>query len=169
MADELIARFRRWFEYERDVHAKVIASLDSVPPDRKAGAEYCRAVGILGHIVGARAIWLHRLGILPTAPPSLALEEDADLGRIIAAGREIEAAWTNYLAGLTDADLTREFEYQSFDGGRFCNCIEEILATLYGHSWYHRGQIAMLVRAAGGTPAITDFIYWCRQPVDGKV
>jgi hypothetical protein len=25
------------------------------------------------------------------------------------------------------------------------------------------GQIAMLVRAAGGEPAVTDLIYWCRE------
>ena len=59
----------------------------------------------------------------------------------------------------------RVFEYQSLDAGRFCNCIEDILAQLFGHSSYHRGQIATLVCAAGGEPAITDLIYWCREPV----
>ena len=36
---------------------------------------------------------------------------------------------------------------------------------LFGHSWFHRGQIAMLVRAAGGEPAVTDLIYGCREGV----
>jgi uncharacterized damage-inducible protein DinB len=40
--------------------------------------------------------------------------------------------------------------------------LADILAQLFGHSWYHRGQIAMLVRAAGGEPAVTDRIDWCR-------
>ena len=43
--------------------------------------------------------------------------------------------------------------------------IEDILAQLFGHSWYHRGQIALLVRAAGGEPAVTDLIYWSREAV----
>jgi uncharacterized damage-inducible protein DinB len=43
--------------------------------------------------------------------------------------------------------------------------VEDILAQLFGHSSYHRGQIAMLVRAAGGEPAVTDLIYWCREGV----
>jgi uncharacterized damage-inducible protein DinB len=30
------------------------------------------------------------------------------------------------------------------------------------HSHYHRGQIATLVRQAGATPAVTDFIVFCR-------
>jgi uncharacterized damage-inducible protein DinB len=58
-----------------------------------------------------------------------------------------------------------EIEYQSLDSGRFRNRVEEVLTQLFGHSWYHRGQIAMLVRAAGGEPAVTDFIFWCREPV----
>jgi uncharacterized damage-inducible protein DinB len=165
MADELIARFRRWFDYEREMHGKVVASLETVLPDRRTSPEYRRAVAILGHMVGARAIWLWRLGVLATAPPSIAFEEDADLGRVAAACRDMEATWASYLAGLTDQDLVREFEYRSLDGGQFRNRIEDILAPLFGHSSYHRGQIAMLVRAAGGTPAITDFIYWCREPV----
>ena len=61
----------------------------------------------------------------------------------------------------------RELEYQSLDAGRFRNRIEDILTQLFGHSWYHRGQIAMLIRAAGGEPAVTDLIFWCREPISG--
>ena len=78
---------------------------------------------------------------------------------------KVADAWDAYLSGLTDADLAREFEYQSYDSGRFRNRVEDILAQMFGHSWYHRGQIAMLVRAAGGVPAATDLVYWCREPV----
>ena len=69
-----------------------------------------------------------------------------------------------YLERVSDDDLLRTFEYQSLDAGRFCNRIADILTQLFGHSLYHRGQIAMLVRAAGGEPAVTDFVYWCREP-----
>ena len=37
MARELAGRFQRWFEYERDAHAKVLRSLESVPPGRRSG------------------------------------------------------------------------------------------------------------------------------------
>jgi uncharacterized damage-inducible protein DinB len=166
MADELIARFRRWFDYEEDAHAKVLASLDTVPADRQTGPEYRKAVGLFAHIVAARRVWLGRLGVLPpTAGPLF--PDNPDLAAVVAEWDMVRAAWTKYLAGLTDADIARVFEYKSLDAGRFRNRIEEILAQLYGHSWYHRGQIAVLVRAAGGTPAITDFVFWCREPVAG--
>jgi uncharacterized damage-inducible protein DinB len=34
---------------------------------------------------------------------------------------------------------------------------------LITHSAYHRGQVAMTVRAAGSTPAYTDFIHSIRK------
>ena len=69
------------------------------------------------------------------------------------------------LASLDDTAIDQELEYQSLDAGRFRSRIEDILAQLFGHSWYHRGQIAMLVRASGGQPAVTDLIFWTRESI----
>jgi len=165
MADVLIARFRQWFEYEEDAHAKVLASLDTIPADRREGPEYRKAVSLFAHIVAARRVWLGRLGVLP--PAGGLFPNDPNLADVVGQWETVRSAWAKYLAGLTDADLERVFEYQSLDSGKFRNRVEEILAQLYGHSWYHRGQIAVRVRAAGGTPAITDLIFWCREPVAG--
>jgi uncharacterized damage-inducible protein DinB len=166
MSDPLIARFRRWFDYEEDSHAKVVASLDTVPTERKAGAEYRKAVAIFAHVVMARRIWLGRLGVLPPAGGTL-FPDNPELTDVVRQWDTVRSSWREYLAGLTDAELERKFEYQSLDAGRFRNRVEEIMTQLFGHSSYHRGQMAVLVKAAGGTPAITDFVYWCREPVGG--
>ncbi|AWM41733.1 DinB family protein [Gemmata obscuriglobus] len=166
MTDAMSDQYRRWFEYERDANAKVLASLETVPPDRRDGPEYQRAVSVLAHVVAARRVWLERLGVLPPGTATL-FPDGAGFERVAAECREVEGHWTAFLAGLDAAALARTFEYRSLDGGRFRNAIGDILAQLFGHSWYHRGQIAMLVRAAGGAPAVTDFIYWCREPVPG--
>jgi len=71
---------------------------------------------------------------------------------------EMETLWSQYLSQLDDAELARVFEYQSYEGQRFRNTIEDILTQLFGHSWYHRGQIAQLVRSIGAEPALTDFV-----------
>lgn len=166
MADELAARFRRWFEYERDAHQKVFASLDTVPADRRTGPEYKKAVALMGHLAVARQMWLYRLGGGPRPPGPLFLDDTGpDLATVRAEWAATADLWDAYLGRLTDADLAREFEYRSMDGGHFRNRVEDALATLFGHSSYHRGQVAVLVRAAGGTPAITDFVFWCREPV----
>jgi uncharacterized damage-inducible protein DinB len=165
MAGELLDRFRRWFEYEQDAHAKVLASFETVPPERRDGREFHKAVSLFAHIVAARRVWLFRLGVIPTAGALFLDDENPDVARVSAEWAEVRELWAGYLASVTDAGLARVFEYQSFDAGRFRNRVEDILTQLFGHSWYHRGQIAVLVRAAGGTPAITDLIYWCREPV----
>jgi uncharacterized damage-inducible protein DinB len=164
MAGDAIDRFRRWFDYEQDAHEKVLASFDSVPPDRRGSAEFRRAVSLFGHIVAARRMWLFRLGVTPTPPVSF-FPDDADASRVSEDWREVQGLWRDFLAQADDAALAREFEYKSLDAGRFRNRVEDILAQLFGHSWYHRGQIAILIRAAGGEPAVTDLIYWCRESI----
>lgn len=168
MSSEVIDRYRRWFEYECDAHAKVLASFDTVPPERRDAPEFRRATALLAHVVAARRMWLWRLGVIPAAPTAL-FPDDPDVGRVAAEWREVQGLWADYLADADAAAVGREFEYQSLDAGRFRNRVEDILAQLFGHSWYHRGQIAMLVRAAGGQPAVTDLIYWCREPVPETV
>ena|SRR5438034_551330 len=164
MSNGLAERYRRWFEYEQDAHAKVARSLESVPVQRRPAPEFQKAVALLAHITAARRLWLFRLGIVSGAPTSL-FPENAALADVAAELRIVEDRWADYLSRITDAEIDRYFEYQSLDAGRFRNRIEDILTQLFGHSWYHRGQIAMLVRAAGGEPAVTDLVYWCREPV----
>jgi uncharacterized damage-inducible protein DinB len=166
MAAALTDQFRRWFEYERDALSKVISSFQSVPEEDRSAAEFQRAVALLAHIVAAREVWLGRLGVIPAAPGTMhASEQSADLERVAANWQRVSELWVNYLTTLDDLEIGRQFEYQSLDSGRFQNRIEDILAQLFGHSWYHRGQIAMLIHAAGGEPAVTDLVYWCRQAV----
>lgn len=162
MAREMIDRYLRWLDYENSVHQQVLQSFESVPADRRSTPEFRRAVTLFAHIVAARQIWLHRLG-QRSAKPATIFPEHADLATVAAEWQGIEAEWRDYLDRIDDAELERTFEYQSLDGGRFRNRIEDILTQTFGHSWYHRGQIVTLVKTAGGTPAATDLIYWCRE------
>lgn len=157
--------YRRWFEYERDSHGKTLAALAAVPEALRASADYRKAVMLLAHIVEARRLWLHRLGAAAVGPTSVAdfFPEGIELAEVAARSAAMEAAWVQYLAQLTDVELARVFEYRSLDGARFRNTVEDVLTQLFGHSWYHRGQIALLLRAAGAEPAVTDFIFWARE------
>jgi uncharacterized damage-inducible protein DinB len=164
MADVLADRFRKWFEYERDAHDKVVRSLESVPADRRDSPEYQKAVSWLAHLAMARRVWLERLGLIPHVAHTM-FPDKADLAQVVADQREVQELWSHYLSTLSDGELARTIEYKSLDAGGFRSRLEDILAQLFGHSCYHRGQIATLVRAAGGEPAVTDFIFWCREPL----
>ncbi|MBS1806996.1 MAG: DinB family protein [Acidobacteria bacterium] len=164
MNNPMIDRYRRWFSYEKDVHQKALASFESVPMEQRSSAAYQKALDLFGHLASARLMWLYRFGIREKSisqlfPTGLTLE---DVTLLL---DEMHADWTKYLADLRDDELSRYFEYQSMDAGRFRSSIDDILTQLFGHSWYHRGQIASLVKTIGGTPAITDFVYWSREPI----
>jgi uncharacterized damage-inducible protein DinB len=163
----LADRYRRWFAYEKDAHEKTLRSLETVPAERRAEPGYQKAMTLLGHLVAARRLWLHRLGVRPSGPralseffPAITLDE---LAEQLA---DMHAEWDDYLSSLDESEIGRVFEYRALEGDRFRNRVEDILTQLFGHSWYHRGQIAALVRESGGKPAATDFVFWVREPVE---
>jgi len=159
--------FVRWFAYERDSHASVVSSLESVPAELSDSDAYLKAIGLLAHIATARLLWLHRFGVTDTGPTNL-FPDVQSLEDATAILDDAQVAWESYLHGLTPDELARDFTYTSLDGGRFRNTIEDILTQLHGHSLYHRGQIALLLRSIGCEPAITDFVFWSRTTLDGS-
>ncbi len=161
----LADRFRRWYEYERDCNAKTLEMLDSVPVDRRSNPQFQKAVDKMAHLVAARRRWGYRLGLFPEAPPIF--PQGTQLAELSSLVADTEAAWVAYLSRLDDAELARVLEWTPADGKRYRWDIEGILTQMFGHAWYHRGQIASLVAALGGKAIDTDYIFWCKlTPLD---
>lgn len=164
MNDVLTVRYRRWFEFEKNSHAKTLDSLNAVPEESRQTEAFRKAVYLMGHIIAARRVWLFRFGVLKDNVELFPRE--TSLAELPCKISEMEAMWLQYLSELTDTELARIFEYQSYEGPRFRNTIEDILTQLFGHSLYHRGQIALLLRSIGAEPAVTDFVFWAREAVN---
>jgi uncharacterized damage-inducible protein DinB len=161
----LADRFRRWYEYEQDCNAKSLEMLASVPADRRGAPEFQKAVDRMAHLVAARGRWLHRLGHLPEAPGLF--PQGTKLAELPALVADTEAAWVAYLSRLDDRELARTLEWQTADGRRYRWDVEGVLTQVFGHAWYHRGQIAQLVALLGGKAVDTDYIFWCKlAPVE---
>lgn len=155
-----LERFRTWYDYERDCNAKCIAMLRSVPEANRTQPAFTRALDKMAHLVAARHMWLFRLGIARDKPagsfPGGTLDE------IAARIPHVEQMWVDYLASLTETQLESEFTWQGLDGKWRRWRLVDLLTQVFGHHWYHRGQIAMLVKDAGGEPVNTDFIFWAK-------
>ena len=165
MISMLIDQYRRWFEYEKDSHRQALESLETVPEGGRASEPYQKALSIMGHIVAARRMWLHRLE--PSHPrPAELFPAGVSRQGLLADFESMERDWADYLGRLTDSELQRVFTYRTTEGDWYRTGLADVLTQLYGHSHYHRGQIASLVRAAGGQPADTDFIFWVREPAE---
>jgi uncharacterized damage-inducible protein DinB len=157
-------QYRRWFEYEKDSHRKVMASFESVPMAQRNSAPFQKALDIMAHVIAARRMWLFRMGKTAERPLGIS-PTGVNFAELASQLESMQRDWETYLQQATEEQISESLEYQSLDAGWFHNSIEDILAQLFGHSSYHRGQIASLVKAAGGQPAVTDLIYWCREPV----
>lgn len=161
-------RYRRWFAYEKEAHEKTLASLRTVPEARRGDPSFDKAVSLLAHVVAARTLWLHRFGVRATGPSREegVFPRGLSLESVEARLRDMHEEWSDYLAALDETELSRVFDYRSFEGQRFRNVVEDLLTQLFGHSWYHRGQVASIVRDLGGVPAVTDYLFWVREPVE---
>ena len=156
-------RFRNWYAYERDCNAKTLAMLESVPPERRADRNFQRAIDKFAHLIAARQVWLHRLGHWPQHPKTF-WPTGTTLVDLLPRVAAIERAWTTYLANLTDANILDEFTFTTSTGDRCKWNVLDLLTQVFGHAWYHRGQIAILVNDLGGKAVDTDYIFWCGTP-----
>ncbi|MFO0840336.1 MAG: DinB family protein [Phycisphaerae bacterium] len=162
-----IERFRHWYDYERDCNAKSLQMLQSVPDESRASPQFARAVGKLAHLIAARHMWLHRLGAVADRPESWF--PPTTLEQLPALVDAIQRRWTDYLAALSDADLAADFTCAGGDGKRYRWRLIDLLTQVFGHAWYHRGQIAMLVKDLGGDAVDTDYIFWDRPSVVSEI
>jgi uncharacterized damage-inducible protein DinB len=161
-------RYRRWFQYEKEAHRRSLASLETVPAAKRDHPSFAKALTLLAHLAAARELWLHRFGVRESAPSTEEEFFPSGLSLQVVADR-LERAheeWSDYLGSLDDTELARVFDYRAIEGDRYRNRVEDLLTQLFGHSWYHRGQVASLVRELGGVPAATDYVFWVREPVE---
>ena len=152
-------RFRLWYEYERDCNQKIVDMLRSVPRDEVDSRAYRRAVDLFDHLLTARLIWLNRLGGCQ-AKPGEWFPKGAPLDELVEKQQEVERLWTDYLSQLDDEKVEGPISYTGHDGRTYEWKLEYLLTQLFGHAWYHRGQIALLADQAGGVTPDTDFIFW---------
>ena len=144
----MIATLRRLFKHMQWADAAVLESL-------RSSETPARAIEIYGHLLASEYVWLSRLlGVSPVHAvwPALDLEGCSKLAW------ENNDAYGRFAASLEEIDLSREVTYTNSAGQTFQSRVDDILMHVALHGSYHRGQIALLVRDAGGVPPRTDYI-----------
>lgn len=155
---DALEHYRKLLRYDRWANGAVLEALNAA--GAPAGEPARRALKLLGHVVGAEWLWLARLSI-PTEGKAVWPELDFDQ-----CGRQIEvlgSVWEGYLGGLGAADLDKTIDYVNSKGQAWQSRVEDVLMHVVMHSAYHRGQIALEMRAAGIVPAYTDLIQAVRS------
>jgi uncharacterized damage-inducible protein DinB len=149
-----VAFYRRLFSYDAWANREVISNC------RAAASPPAPAVRLIAHILSAQRLWLERLENKKQSLPVWPSFSLADCER---EAPELSNSWNIYLSALNHAGLQKSVEYVNSKGETWSNSVSDILLHVAMHSTYHRGQVAALVRAAGLSPAYTDFIHSVRQ------
>lgn len=111
------------------------------------------------HLLAAEHVWLARLeGRTSRVPiwPTLTLAECAALSA------ENTQGYARWLADARETLLAQDVSYRNSKGDAFTTPAVDILAHVAMHGAYHRGQISLMVRRSGGTPAPTDYVAFVR-------
>ena len=126
---------------------------------RAARSPAPQTFALYSHLLAAEHVWLSRIrGERPSVAiwPSLTLDECADLAK------RNRADFSALADEVDSIGLDREITYRNSAGLEFTNTLEDILLHVALHGSYHRGQIAITLRAGGDTPATTDYIAFVR-------
>lgn len=75
---------------------------------------------------------------------------------------ESTAEWLEFMSSQTETSLQAEIPYVTSRGESFRSSILVIATHMINHSTYHRGQVALIIRNAGGEPPMTDYLVYAR-------
>jgi uncharacterized damage-inducible protein DinB len=148
----------RMFNYDHWANRECLAAM------RTGGPAPADTIGRMAHILSAQKLWLERI---LKQPQSMPVWPTATIDDCMALADEMAAAWKSYLLRVANqfapGSLDDKIEYRNSKGQAWSSRVEDILTHVLLHSAYHRGQIALQMRASGMEPAYTDFIHAVRQ------
>lgn len=144
--------FLKLYQYNEWANRRVLSCIDQQNVNDE------KILSLMGHIVAAQFLWLHRIKAL--SPPDLKLWGSYTLPQLTKLAEDAGKQWIQFVE-KTDT-FNRELSYTNYVGDPYVNNVETIMIHLVNHSTYHRAQIALLLRQKGFEPVNTDLITYDR-------
>ena len=138
-----------YFTYNFEINQSLAGRFKSY--DFQIGTEIVR---LANHVLNAHQIWVDRInGDISLKSPweNFALETFAERNGIL---------YKKTLDLIESYDPSQIIAFRTFAGAALSKKVSDILIHVVNHSTYHRGQIAMLMRANGLEPVPSDYIHW---------
>ncbi len=150
----MLENLRRQFVYEEWANREVLSAIGANQNQN------VRPRQLMAHILSAQRLWLERL---QQQAQSLAVWPEFNVGECETQAAELGRLWREYFEAFPSFHLSDTISYKNTKGEAWTDTVQDILTHVLLHWAYHRGQIAMQMRANGQTPASTDFIHAVRQ------
>lgn len=144
--------FLKLYQYNEWANRRVLSCIDQQNVNDE------KILSLMGHIVAAQFLWLHRIKAL--SPPDLKLWGSYTLPQLTKLAEDAGKQWIQFVE-KTDT-FNCELSYTNYVGDPYVNNVETIMIHLVNHSTYHRAQIALLLRQKGFEPVNTDLITYDR-------
>lgn len=143
-----LVRHMRW--------ADVIVA-DALAAEDRTGGEATR---LFAHIASVEHLWYARI---MGRVPDHAVWPEMHVAKARALAVEHAGLFEELVAAANDDALSRLVSYRNTFGRDYRNSVSDIVLQTTVHGEHHRGQIARLMRAAGGEPPYTDYIQYARR------
>lgn len=157
----------RLYDYHYWATRQVLDAVARLTPDqftRPVAGSYGSVRNTLVHILSAEWGWLERCGGAKRGE-RLDPRDYPTAEALVGTWTRVEGHIRRFLAGLDDADLSREIEFAIGGGPRQVMPLGDLLQHAALHAVHHRGQVALMVRALGCVPGNFDLlVYLGRQP-----
>jgi uncharacterized damage-inducible protein DinB len=150
----MLEYFKRLFEYEFWAIDKVFDSLTGI--EMKPNEKLSKAVS---HVILTNQTWLCRL----QGKPNIDITRELDLSEGKKLSVQVREEWKTYLSSLTEEKFAQKISYVNFQNATYETALSDILAHVVNHGSYHRGQIASLIKQAGGGQMYSDYIGFVRK------
>jgi len=157
----MLARYRMFAGYNAWCNERLFAATATVSDaDYRAdrGAFFKSLHGTLNHLLVGDRVWMQRFTGQGEIPPSLDAMLYDDFESLRAARAAADTRITDYVAGLTEADLTGTLRFRTIVRPQE---IEQplwpALDHFFNHQTHHRGQAHALLSAVIGNEATPSF------------
>ncbi len=144
--------FLKLYNYNYWSNQRVLSAI------QKQNVTDSKVLQLMGHVLAAQYLWLHRIKGLPA--PDVKLWGEYSLQKLLQMAEDVGRQWIEFVESTDNFD--RELTYKNYTNDPYTNNVENIMIHLVNHSSYHRGQVAMLLRQKEYEPINTDFITYDR-------
>ena len=159
------------FDYNRWCNARILGAAAKLTDEEFLAPGPFPHGGLratLTHALFAEWVWRMRWqGTPPDYHDRLKPEEFPTVAALEVRWMEEEARLMEFVAGLSDRELTSELEYTSTEGGRHTRVLWETMAHFVNHGTQHRTEAAAILTDRGHSPGDIDLIVFMNQRPPG--
>jgi uncharacterized damage-inducible protein DinB len=131
---------------------------------KNVGAYFGSLHRTLNHLLTADRIWMRRLTGTGDHPNELNAILFDDLPALRTARQAEDVRIMTFVEALGEADLQKQWDYQTLNGSPQRQPLGEILAHLFNHQTHHRGQAHAILTVLGvAEPDPLDLLLMLRE------